>query len=303
MATTYNVRKNVRDLTDREKRDFVNAVLALKERGTYDRYVRWHAEAGSFQTPEGSDRNAAHMGPSFLPWHREFIYRFERDLQSEVQGVVLPYWDWAADAQLSDPSASPVWGSDFMGGNGNPNNDFLIEDGPFAADRWTIVDENGNASGGLQRNFGASERSPTLPTEADIRNALEIVPYDDPPWNMNSTNSFRNYLEGFIDGPQLHNRVHVWVGGHMQFIPTAPNDPVFFLHHANVDRIWTIWQIIHQNEPYLPITGGPTGHNLNDSLYPWSTTILDVINHRDLGYVYDTEVNAVLRTRRKRAGA
>ncbi|WP_257349261.1 tyrosinase family protein [Pseudalkalibacillus decolorationis] len=51
---------------------------------------------------------------------------------------------------------------------------------------------------------------------------------------MSSTESFRNYLEGFINGPQLHNRVHVWIGGDMQFVPTAPNDPVFFLHHANV---------------------------------------------------------------------
>ncbi|WP_257348524.1 tyrosinase family protein [Pseudalkalibacillus decolorationis] len=300
MATTYNIRKNVRDLTDKEKRDFVNAVLAIKENGLYDRYVRWHAEAGSFRTPEGADRNAAHMGPSFLPWHREFIYRFERDLQSEVEGVVLPYWDWAEDAELSDPSRSPVWGSDFMGGNGNPENNFLVEDGPFSVGRWAVVDEEGNSGGGLRRNFGASERASTLPTRADVRNAIEVIPYDSPPWNMTSTDSFRNYLEGFIDGPQLHNRVHVWVGGDMQFIPTAPNDPVFFLHHANVDRLWAIWQLIYPEETYRPISGGPIGHNLDDSMFPWETTPEDVINHRELGYVYDTEVSALIKTKNRR---
>jgi len=82
MSNKYRVRKNVLHLTDMEKRDFVRTVLMLKENGIYDRYIAWHGAAGKFHTPPGSDRNAAHMSSSFLPWHREYLLRFERDLQS-----------------------------------------------------------------------------------------------------------------------------------------------------------------------------------------------------------------------------
>jgi len=45
---------------------------------------------------------------------------------------------------------------------------------------------------------------------------------------------------GMIEGP-YHNMVHVYLGGHMGQIPTAAQDPVFWLHHCNVDRLWSLW--------------------------------------------------------------
>ncbi|UMZ31484.1 tyrosinase family protein [Priestia megaterium] len=76
----------------------------------------------------------------------------------------------------------------------------------------------------------------------------------------------------------------------MGVVPTAPNDPVFFLHQANVDRIWAVWQIIHRNQNYQPMKNGPFGQNFRDPMYPWNTTPEDVMNHRKLGYVYDIEL-------------
>ena len=53
---------------------------------------------------------SAHRGSIFLPWHREFLRRFELDLQKEVSDVTLPYWDWAADASLRSPDPEiPSW--------------------------------------------------------------------------------------------------------------------------------------------------------------------------------------------------
>ena len=60
-----------------------------------------------------------------------------------------------------------------------------------------------------------------------------------------------NALEGWINGPQHHNRVHVWIGGSM-LINTSPNDSVFFLHHCNVDRIWALWQDLRSNHGLPP---------------------------------------------------
>jgi tyrosinase len=49
-------------------------------------------------------------------------------------------------------------------------------------------------------------------------------------------NSFTASLEA------IHDSVHVWVGGSMGVIPTAPADPIFWMHHANIDRLWAVWQ-------------------------------------------------------------
>lgn len=38
-----------------------------------------------------------------------------------------------------------------------------------------------------------------------------------------------------------HNNVHVDIGGLMGVIDTAAQDPIFFLHHSNIDRLWDIW--------------------------------------------------------------
>jgi tyrosinase len=80
----------------------------------------------------------------------------------------------------------------------------------------------------------------------------------------------------------------------------SPNDPVFFLHHAFVDRLWVLWEkyqrqtnkALAANEVlYLPRTGGPMGHNLYDHLYPFQplVRVIDVLDHHQLGYRYDDE--------------
>jgi tyrosinase len=83
---------------------------------------------------------------------------------------------------------------------------------------------------------------------------------------------------------------------------TSPNDPVFFLHHSNIDRIWAEWQddITRRNEPFswYPPQGTITfpdgsiiqGHNRNDHMKPWGTngnTIENVLDYRSLKYKYE----------------
>jgi hypothetical protein len=72
---------------------------------------------------------------------------------------------------------------------------------------------------------------------------------------------------------------------------SSPNDPIFFLHHCNIDRLWTEWQQQHPTDGYVPNIGGPQGHNIDDPMEPWKgpATPASVINHRSLGYMYDKE--------------
>jgi tyrosinase len=83
---------------------------------------------------------------------------------------------------------------------------------------------------------------------------------------------------------RTHNAGHRFIGGHMAG-SFSPNDPVFWMHHANVDRIWAHWQTFqlrinedsnHQDfwphpAEFSPFEGrvAPQGHKLNDALWPW----------------------------------
>ena len=76
----------------------------------------------------------------------------------------------------------------------------------------------------------------------------------------------------------------------MGVISAAVNDPIFSLHHCNVDRILESW-IINNNLPtYYPMTGGHPGHNWNDYMVPFFPLIKvsQQYNMADkFGYNYD----------------
>ncbi|NUS14292.1 MAG: tyrosinase family protein [Streptomyces sp.] len=243
-------RMNQRNLTSSQRTRFVQAVLALKSSGGYDKYVQLHAEY--FASDGEAGLRVAHMSPSFLPWHRQFLLVFEHELQSIDPGVSIPYWDWTVD----NKTTSALWAADFMGGNGR-DSDGQVMTGPFAygTGDWPITygvtDEKY-----LTRNMGRPDRPIALPTKAEVDSALAIATYDTSPWNSAaSTQGFRNRMEGWTvsetKGGFLHNRVHQWVGGHMVGA-ASPNDPVFWLHHAFIDLIWVRWQRKHPSSRYLP---------------------------------------------------
>lgn len=271
------IRKDANTLSASERAEFVSAVHALKTAGIYDQFVLRHANA---------IMSAIHRCPAFLPWHRRFIWDFERELQrvSGNPALGLPYWNWPEGG--SDAS---MWGSDLLGGNGDPVSQ-VVADGAFRGGEWRVVNSSGVAVGPLTRAFGRESWARALPTQDEIEEVLAITPYDSAPWNAGSTPSFRNQLEGFR-GPNLHNRGHGWVGGSM--LPmTSPNDPVFFMHHCMVDKVWHEWQLRFPSHDYLPMTGGPFGQNLTDPMDstpagPIGNRPVDVIDSAALNIEYD----------------
>lgn len=221
----------------------------------YDDFVWVHHQVMMQGPNDPSGPNLAHRGPAFAPWHRQLLKLFEGELRAAVgdPDLCLPYWDWTKDQSSSDLGFP--FTPDFLGGDGagNPNDKVTV--GDFSqASGWTLnVDEEG--FGYLRRHFGGD--GPGLPTSQSVRDALGLTIYDVSPWNRNATGtgtdiSFRNTLEGWIGPRQIHNAVHRWVDGSMQ-PGTSPNDPVFFLHHCNIDRLWAVWEQKHPAlAPYLP---------------------------------------------------
>jgi tyrosinase len=273
------IRKNQRDLTDEERDAFVAALLQLKKKfrlgrtvNIYDEYFYLHMMA--------MDRGQSHEGAAFLPWHRKFLRNFELELQAINPAVTIPYWRFALDNQ---PDAS-IWADNFMGGDGDPDDAGIVKHGPFRQGNWVVV-ANGPE---LTRNFGLS--TDHLPTPQDVEAAFLIEQYDSAPFNANSdpARSLRNYLEGWNSpsgDSEMHNRVHEWIGGSM--LVASTDDPLFWLVHAEIDRLWAIWQNWHGYD--YPVAGAPFGHNLLDPMYPWRTTPQDVLDHHKLGYAYDDE--------------
>ncbi|CAM5392307.1 tyrosinase [Streptomyces purpurascens] len=262
------VRKNQSALTTDEKRRFVTALMELKRNGRYDEFVTTHNAFIVSDTDDGE--RTGHRSPSFLPWHRRFLLEFERALQSVDASVALPYWDWTVDRS---PRAS-LWAPDFLGGTGR-DRDGRVSDGPFAAagGNWQInVRVDGRTF--LRRSLGAGRE---LPTAAEVESVLSMPTYDMAPWNS-ASDGFRNHLEGWR-GVNLHNRVHVWVGGHMA-TGASPNDPVFWLHHAYIDKLWAEWQRRHPGSGYLPAAGTPNVIDLNETMRPWhDTSPADLLDH------------------------
>lgn len=310
-------RKNIYSLTDTELANYQAAVNALKADGRYDEFIMRHHMAMDVptlmpgETEFDTGRNAAHRGPSFLPWHRYFIREFELALQSVNPTVTLPYWDWATDAALPDPTTAPIWngnpaaGRVYIGGDGQGADD-IVMDGPFAG--WTALIEAAGGGfiarpGGISRQLARSgdaigSGTDSLPTQGQVNGLMPVTTYDSPPWSESATTtpSFRNRLEGWLAEPgelvSHHNRVHVWVGGDM--LPgTSPNDPVFFLHHCNVDRLWAEWQRTNPGVMYVPNGGGPPQHNLNDVMThlntPSPTPAFSLDYRHNLGFMYDTD--------------
>jgi tyrosinase len=86
-------------------------------------------------------------------------------------------------------------------------------------------------------------------------------------------NAFASALEG------VHNSGHVWVGGSMGSVPTAPADPVFWMHHAEIDRVWFEWQKTHPG--MNPALAGAAA-----VMDPWTETEVDTRDAEALGFTY-----------------
>ncbi len=277
-------RKDVSTLTRSERRRLINALLEVKRRGEYDEFVRTHIE---YYKPDGErGLRTAHMAPSFLPWHRRFLLDLERALRRVDDAVTVPYWDWTRDRT---PKAAP-WTDDLLGGTGR-RSDRQVMTGPFAHRNGTWTIRVGfTDTPFLQRDLGRSQNPIALPTARDVAGALADPVYDTAPWNSTSAKGFRNKLEGWGPGRgaaswRNHNRVHRWVGGQMVGGASA-NDPVFWMHHAFVDLLWSRWQRRHPNARYLParpLAAGDAQHGRivarREKLPPWDVTPEELQDH------------------------
>ncbi|OJD33145.1 uncharacterized protein BKCO1_3300057 [Diplodia corticola] len=233
-CTSVELRREWRQLSSEEQRNYIDAVQCLTTKES--RIGLTTSLYDDFPYVHNALNKEIHLVASFLPWHRFFIMVYEEALRECGYQGSATYWDWVFDS--SDTAHSPLWdAATGFGGNGglyNRSRLGCVSDGPFK-DFRPAYKRNKLQPHCLSRDFNNGTQHPgdmSGPNYDDA--AIRRVQAAD------NYNSYRKRLEG---GP--HFAIHRAIGGDM--VPaTSPNDPIFFLHHGQIDRLWYLWQ---QDDP------------------------------------------------------
>lgn len=229
-----------------------------------------------------------HQSWYFTPWHRGYLIALEGHLRKAIVELggprdwALPYWNYLGVDQefripeaftqenLPDGTANPLFVNARYGPKGDKN--IYIEIPPI--------------SGACQSNtlFTGSNSQTTRPG------------YGGPKTGFSHGGNVSGNLEG-----NPHNLVHVQVGGSSGAIwglmsdpGIAALDPIFYLHHSNIDRMWAAWNHAGNRNPTDPNwLSGPTATGDRKFMMPlangdsWTYTPADVDNLNQLDYSYE----------------
>ncbi len=267
-----------------------NAFARIKSLGD-ERGFDWFAAVHGLALPSWCE----HGSPLFLPWHRAYLYYFELSLQSrlgprftqiepqvpEFADVGLPWWDWTSDESHREgiPGAYMLEEVD-----GEPNPLAATTIGSALDDRriFTGIWSASLVDAVRQQIPGAisDDGPPRTRRDADAPDELpRRATVDDIVLRQTTYQFFTMSLE------QVHNDVHGWVGGSMSVVPTSAFDPIFWSHHAMIDRIWYLWQISE-------LGMDPPTDLMNTVLAPFPMTAAQTLDIDRLGYDYAVQMIA-----------
>ena len=239
------IRKNANSLTTAERNRLLAAFATLNNAGMgrFADFRNVHSSAGD---PE------AHQNAGFPPWHRAFLLDLERELQQIDPSVALPYWRF-------DEPAPNLFTRDFMGVT-DPSTGRVLFSATNPLQFWATDGVIGIVR--RPRFNTQTQRATALqgPVITEPETFLLGLSTTSPPIHRYSR--FRRY-EG-----NPHGTAHVSFTGSISQIATAAKDPLFFLLHANVDRLWAKWQWLNRrfdvNDPSsfepLGAAGSPGTH-------------------------------------------
>ncbi|MCX6127782.1 MAG: tyrosinase family protein [Proteobacteria bacterium] len=198
----------------------------------------------------------------FLPWHRAYLYYFELYLRKNIRDSFrLPYWPWDVNQEVPVELQDPK----------------LLADLQITRQRNSVAV---NSSGDLSKAWWQK-----IPDQI-----VGCIDFDTVGGDENSS--------GMSENPS-HNRVHTGLGGNMGQVPFAAHDPAFWLHHCNVDRLWSVWmdKVIATGETRLLFPSTQVSDWLATSFFEnyWgpddklaSSDVRGALFTEKLGYNYDT---------------
>lgn len=219
------IRKDHLEMTPSEKTAYVNALITLRNNGTLAMMADHHTS--HFNSPIHS--TGSYTGEFFLPWHRLFAIEMEdaiRGTSSLASNLTVPYWDW----RLENTAANVKW--DDAG---------FLQLSTLNSSTYTIT-----------RNLQSTN---SLASQTDITNMLTIPSLITNPPAAGQKSSTVNYFTYRLEF--WHDRGHNFIGGTMG-TSASPRDPIFFLHHNFVDKLWQDWYNSDNGVVKTDYTFGPT---------------------------------------------
>ncbi|KAI7981283.1 hypothetical protein LOK49_Contig53G00021 [Camellia lanceoleosa] len=247
-----------------------------------------YCEGAYHQVGFPSTELQVHNSWLFFPFHRFYLYFFEKILGTLLDdpAFAIPFWNWDSPADMKIPAMyadinSPLYNRLRDAEHQPPtliNLDYNLTDPKN-------VDEEKQKSRNLTimyRQVVSGGKTPRLFLGSSYRAG------DDPDPGAGS-------LENIPHGP-----VHIWCGDRTQpnledmgNLYSAGRDPIFYGHHANVDRIWTVWKTLggKRNDFKDPdwLNSEFTFYDENAQLV--TVKVKESLDHRKLGYVYhDVEI-------------
>jgi len=219
MALGDGIRRNLAgsEVSDEERERFVAAIQALDVTEVYPGKSYWDLQQDSHVAAHIAG-NDVHSGPGFLGWHREICNRFEALLRMVDGELSLHYWDWTTDprvgaAPLLRPAGAQESAPGLMGSSDGSAG------APFASFVPSFTRDLASPPPGIDSDATIVASSAGL-AQGDQFDAFDVA--------LQSTHDtvHSSYIRGTI-GEQ-----------HIAF-----RDPFVFLLHANVDRLWALWQL------------------------------------------------------------
>ncbi|OAT05486.1 polyphenol oxidase, variant [Blastomyces gilchristii SLH14081] len=228
----------------------------------------------------------SHGSTLFPVWHRPYLAMYEERIsryahaiantyppiirgiyQKAASDLRIPYWDWASDPELPRSVITPELNINTPEGLRtvrNPLYDYAIN--PSAQEGFPIdslsryhrtvrnPDEQGVSQvEAIQRTLNANGALIRINTYQLLAGETNYTVF--------STDALPDRHGSFNNLENIHGLIHNSVGGnggHMTYTPWSAYDPIFWLHHTNVDRVVALWQAVHP-ESYvqpLPNRGG-----------------------------------------------
>ncbi|XP_035826072.1 hemocyanin 2 [Aplysia californica] len=282
------VRKDISRLTREEVYELRQAMQKFQNDASVDGYqatAEFHGDPGKCPYPSAKNRLACciHGMPTFPHWHRLFVVQVEDALRRRGAHIGMPYWDWtkpkttipalAADESYVDPTSGESVHNPFY----NAQIAFL-----------------GNGVVTSRDVLEGLTQTPTFGDHTDLFDAYLLALEQD------------NFCDFEVQFEVAHNMIHALVGGNAPFglasLSYSAYDPIFFLHHSNVDRIWAIWTALQQHrgkpykahcaqsyvhQPMKPFAfSSPLNNNEKTFSHSVPTNVYDY--EKELGYAYDS---------------
>lgn len=308
--TAPRVRKSVWDLTDDEVRTLCKAVgyarnmYLVNDPRKWENYAKihaWHCTGEAGADPHGVLQ--VHWSWHFLPWHRGYIYFLERILAQALkdQGLddttfAYPFWDWTVHQEIPNTKervarglASPLWGYDLTQEN-------MVSADTLGFDNLALF--NGNRGPSLAKSRMTPDNENTEESKAHIVEASHYLSAEyinlalRLPWEQfGGKVEIERTSQGILEaGP--HNDGHDWCGTRlgsnrdMGTLKFAAQDPIFFMHHANIDRIFDLYR------GEMPDLNGPWGDQTYDYTDADGSTVTvsvkEIMTEMTRGVVYAT---------------